>query len=73
MTNPLSNSEYLVIQFDQRDGSLVVLESLGYSAYDRDDALRDAESAAAQAHARGLPIQYVVIRLDTEAVFPAHE
>jgi hypothetical protein len=32
VTNPLSNSKFLVIQFDQRDASLTVLNSLGYSA-----------------------------------------
>jgi hypothetical protein len=69
--NPLSQSEFLVLGFDPRDASLTVLGSLGYSARNRDDALRDAEKAAADARARGLPTRYVVVRLAAEAVFPA--
>jgi hypothetical protein len=69
--SPLSRNEFLVIGFDPRDASLTVLDSLGYSARNRDDALQDAEKAATDARARGLPLRYVVVRIATEAVFPA--
>jgi hypothetical protein len=64
-------TEFLVLGFDQRKASLTVLNNLAYSARNRDDALRDAEKAAQAAQKSGLPLQYVVVRIATEAVFPA--
>ncbi len=69
--NPLSQSEFLVIGFDPRDASLTVLDSLGYTAGSRDEAVRDAQQAAADARATGLPLRYAVIRIATEAIYPA--
>ena len=69
--NPLSRTEFLVVGFDARDASLTVLNSLGYSARNRDDAVQDAEKAAADAQARGLPLRYVVVKIAAEATFPA--
>jgi hypothetical protein len=69
--NPLSLSEFLVIGFDPRDASLTVLDNLGYAAGSRDAAVADAQQAAAEARARGLPLRYAVIRIATEAVYPA--
>jgi len=69
--NPLSRTEFLVVGFDPRDASLTVLNSLGYSARNRDDAIQDAGKAAADAQAHGLPLRYVVVRIAGEATFPA--
>ena len=66
---PLSRSEYLVIEFDPRNASLTVLDSIGYSAANRGDALDNARQAAEVAAANGLPLQYLVIRLAVEATF----
>jgi hypothetical protein len=68
--NPLSRTEFLVVGFDPRDASLTVLNSLGYSARNRDDAIQDAQKAAADAQAHGLSLRYVVVRIAAEATFP---
>jgi hypothetical protein len=69
--NPLARTEFLVVGFDSRDASLTVLNNLGYSARNRDDAIQDAEKAATNAQAHGLPVRYVVVRIAAEAIFPA--
>jgi hypothetical protein len=48
-SNPLSRMEFLVIGFDQRDASLTVVNSLGYSARNSADAIEDAQAAATAA------------------------
>lgn len=69
-SNPLSQTEFLVVGFDPRNASLTVLDSLGYSVRNRADAIQDAQKAAADAQARSLPLRYVVIRIAAEATFP---
>lgn len=69
-SNPLSQTEFLVVGFDPRNASLTVLDSLGYSVRNRADAIQDAQKAAADAQARGLPLRYVVVRIAAEATFP---
>jgi hypothetical protein len=68
--NPLFRTEFLVVGFDPCNASLMVFNSLGYSARNR-DALQDAEQAAADAQAHDLPLRYVVVRIAAEATFPA--
>lgn len=67
----LSKTEFLVIGFDSRDASLTVLNSMGYSASNRTDAVRDAQEAAAAAQARSLPLRYTVVRIAAEDTFPS--
>jgi hypothetical protein len=69
-SNPLARTEFLVLEFDPYKASLRVLNDLGYSVRNREDAMRDAEAAAAAARAKGQPQRYCVIRVATEAVFP---
>lgn len=69
--NPLERDEFLVIEFDQRDASLTVFNKRGYGLRNRPDAIRDAGEAAEAAQASGSPLQYVVVRISTEAIFPS--
>ena len=69
--NPLERDEFLVIEFDQRDASLTVFNKHGYGLRNRPDAIRDASEAAEAAQASGSPLQYVVVRISTEATFPS--
>ncbi|PZG09152.1 hypothetical protein [Nonomuraea aridisoli] len=73
MKSPLAASEFLVIQFDRRDASLVVIDNVGYSAANRDDAVKDAKAAAERARAAGLPLDIMVVRLVVEEHFPIDE
>ncbi|MCW2904326.1 MAG: hypothetical protein JWO67_6591 [Streptosporangiaceae bacterium] len=67
----LSKVEFFVVGFDPRDASLTVLNSMGYSASNRSDAVDDAQDAAAAAQARGLPLRYTVVRIAAEDSFPS--
>jgi hypothetical protein len=68
--NPFSKTEFLVLEYDPHTANVSVLDSLGYSARNRDDAVQDARKAAERAGQQGLPLRYAVIRIATEEVFP---
>lgn len=76
--DPFKSIEFIVLEFDPRNAGVSVLASdrggmqyTGYSERNRDDAVEDARTAAANAQARGLPLRYAVVRIASEEVFPA--
>ncbi|HEV2452178.1 MAG TPA: hypothetical protein VGS62_09640 [Streptosporangiaceae bacterium] len=69
--NPLEKDEFLVIEFDQRDASLTVFNKHGFGLRNRPDAIQAAQEATEAAQANGSPLQYVVVRISTEAVIPS--
>ena len=78
MNDPFKNTEYMVLEFNQHTAGVAVLVSSsdglscsGYSARNRDDAVKDARAAADRAKASNLPLRYAVVHVATEEVFPA--
>lgn len=72
-TGALSRTEYLVIEFDRHTAKMTVLDDLGYSAYNRDDAHHDAKLAARKAAEHGLDREYVVTRVGADARYASRD
>lgn len=69
----LSSTEYLVIEFDRHTAKMSVLDDIGYSAYNRDDAHNDARIAARDAAEHGQNREYVVVRIATDGRYAARD
>ncbi|MEV4161861.1 hypothetical protein [Nonomuraea dietziae] len=68
---PLSLTEFVVMEFNHHNARLSVHGAHTCSARNLDDVLADAQDAATAASAKKLPVTYVVVRVQQEAVFPA--
>ena len=66
---PLARGGYLVIQFDPRNAHLTVHGDVSYAEANFDDAVADAQTAAALSASERLPMQYVVVGIQRAAAF----
>jgi len=67
----LNRSKYLVLEFDPRDGTVSVLDSMGYSEDNLGDALRDAQVEAEARESEGTTRQYVVVSVSVLGAYRA--
>ena len=70
--NPYRNTEFLILEFNPGPATAKVWSpAFGYSASSREEAINSARTLGVIARDRGLSLKYVVVRIATEAVFPA--
>jgi adenylylsulfate kinase-like enzyme len=67
--SPLTNSRYLVIEFDHSNAHMAVHGDIGYSEGSREHAVRDASEAAQLAEEQGRSLTYVVVTVGQEVTF----
>ena len=66
----LSSTHLMIMQFDHSNAEMVKFgDTYADSDYNRAEAERDAADYAKQAAAKGLPLQYLVVRVQTVAAF----